>query len=555
MATPTNGTAVPNEQMEIRDYVRVVWLRRWWVVVPMVVFALFAFWRSASQPHRYVSSSSVLVLPVNVPEAGITSQSFIFMPNEVEIASSEVVAQRAAEKVAIKGVDLAGVSVTNPVDTQTIVFVSRASNPRSAMESAQAYADSYLEFRRDNVLSSIDTQLESIKSLIDRLETTVAERQHDLENTSSSSQSQAIQFEITSLLSQIQDQQQRRNDLELASNTPVGQVLQPAGLPSAPASSHPERALILGAVIGLLLGIGLAFLRDRLDQRIRSREDVETAAGAPLLGQVPTAPSLHRHLALGESGDLAAAEAFRVLRTRLLFAGSKSEFRTVMVTSARFGEGKTTTSANISLALAQADFEVVLVSADLRRPGMQRYFPDTGGMGLADVLNGTVSISDVVVPTQRPHLNLVPAGSTPLSPGVGLGSNVMLSALSRLSEQASVVVVDAPPILGVSDTLDLASLVDAVLLVVDSTSTRKDVMLEAVHELRSVGASLIGVVLTRWDADRFSPYYSSSGYGSGPAGVPIEDEGLPGRPQDGTRSDSSLDDARSGAGSSDGASR
>ncbi len=541
----------PNDQMELRDYLRVLWLRKWWVVVPVVIFSVVAFWRTAREPDRYVSSSSVLVLPVNVPEAGITSQSFIFMPNELEIASSAAVAQRAADKVAVKGVDLAGVSVTNPPDTQTLVFVSKSQSPRSAMESAQAYADAYLDFRRDNVLSSIDTQLESIKQLITKLETDLAQRQDALESSTSSSEQQALQFEITSTLTQIQDQQQRSNTLELASNTPVGQILQSAGLPSGPASSHPERALLLGAVIGLLLGIGLAFLRDRLDQRIRSRDDVEATAQAPLLGQVPTAPSLHRHFALGESGDPAAAEAFRALRTRLLFAGSKSEFRTVMVTSARFGEGKTTTAANISVALAQADFEVVLVSADLRRPGLQRYFPDSGGMGLADVLNGTATISDVVLPSQRPHLALVPSGTATVAPGVGLGSNVMLSALSRLSEQASVVVVDAPPVLGVSDALDLASLVDEVIVVVDATKTRKDVMAEAIHELRSVGASVMGIVLTRYDVDRFSPYYSPSGYGYGPGLAPVEDEDGQGRPQDGSGSVAAFDDARTRARSGD----
>lgn len=548
------------DQLPLRDLLGVLWLRKWWIVGCAVVFALIWYVRADLQPRSYTSTAGVLVLPVNVPEAGITSPGFVFMANEVQIAGSAAVAEIAAEKLASTDVELAGVSITSPPDTQTIDFVARGSYPRSAAESAQAYADAYLEFREDNLLSSIRTQIKSIDALLVDLEDRLADARRELTQATSDADQQALTIEIASLSSQIQEQQQRRNTLELASETPVGQVLQPAYLPSFPSSPRPRRSLFLGALIGLLLGVGVAFLRDRLDQRIRGREDIESTVHAPVLGRIPNAPSLHRHIAVTPGGDVGAAEAFRSLRTRVLFA-TREGSSTIMVTSPMLGEGKTTVATNLAVAMAQTDVDVILVSADLRRPAVHRYFPQCVGRGLADVLNDGDEVGEVVVGTSQPHLVLVPSGTSSLSPEAGLGTNVMLNTLATLAQEAKAVVLDAPPVLGVSDTLDLASLVDHVILVVDASRARKDVILESLSELQSVGASVLGVVLTHFEAERFASYAGDYRYAV-PAEpepdtahdeAPIEellpangDRDDPGRPVPARR------DARTGSGSSDG---
>ena len=221
---------------------------------------------------------------------------------------------------------------------------------------------------------------------------------------------------------------------------------------------------------------------------------------------IPRIAKLHDELAVGPAGDPVAAEAFRTLRTRLQFAASKDPFTTVMVTSANAGEGKTTTASNLAVALGQTEAKVILVGADLRRPGLHRYFPHRG-LGLGDVLTGAADLSEVITKTEIENLLLVPSGSPRNAPEGGLGAATMANILARLSAQADYVVVDAPPILGVSDGLDLASLVDGVLIVVDASRSQKDSVEETAVDLRSVGANVLGVILTHFDPGKFNPYY------------------------------------------------
>ncbi len=535
-----------------------MWLRKWWIVACVALLGGISYVRAALQPEAYLSQAEVLVLPVNVPEAGITSSGLIFMANEVQIAGSAAVAERAAKQLDNRGLQPALVEVSNPPETQAIDFIARSADPRSAQASAQAYADAYLDFRRGSLLSSIDAQLDSIRDLTAKLEADRLKAQRELADADTASQRQALQIEILSLSSQIQEQQQGRNDLELASKTPVGQLLQPAALPSFPSSARPSRALILGALVGLLFGVGLAFLRDRLDQRLRGRDDIESIVHAPVLGRIPDVPSLHRLFAVAPGSDQVAGEAFRSLRTRVLFA-TRSGSSTVMITSPTLGEGKTTVAANVAMALAQADVDVVLVSADLRRPGIQRYFPQCIGAGVADVLNGRAEAGDVVVGTSQPHLVLVPSGTSNLAPEAGLGTNVMLNALTTLAREAKVVIVDAPPVLGISDTLDLASLVDHVILVVDARRARRDAILESRQELRSVGASVLGVVLTHVEPKGFGSYHASTEYtyatlqqsAGGDTDRIAETGPVEGERDDPGRPVPALGDARAGSGSGD----
>jgi capsular exopolysaccharide synthesis family protein len=261
-----------------------------------------------------------------------------------------------------------------------------------------------------------------------------------------------------------------------------------------------------------MLGVVAAIVRDRLDQRIRSREDVEAVTDVAALGLIPEAPTLHRLISVLPGGDPLAAEAFRALRARVLFGANRDGFRTIMVTSATEGEGKTATTVNLAVALAQADTKIVLVSGDMHRPGVWRYLPERGRRGLADVLAGGARLQDVLVQTDQDNLVLLPSGTLSKLPEAALGSADMLKVLEELLEDADLVLMDSAPVLGVADTLDMATLVDGVVLAVDASHARKDLVREAAAELRSVGASIVGVVLVRPDGRHFERY-SSYKYG------------------------------------------
>jgi capsular exopolysaccharide synthesis family protein len=500
---------------ELRDYLTTLWVRRWWVILTTVLVTAIAFTMSVTQTKLYSSFSEVLVKAVSVP--GDTSPTFVLIENEIRIAGSAEVAEIAAEEIVAAGFEPAGISVDNPTGTEILTFQATSPSPRTAQITAAAHAEAYLTFRRESLLSSVDAAKEQVDRLIATLQTDQIRAGEDLEAASEAGDAAGITAattEIQAISNQIAVQNSFLIELERARGTRVGEILEPGFLPTVPSSPNPQRSGALGLFIGLSLGIGLAFLRDRLDQRVGSREDIESTLEAPLLGRIPVADDLHEVLAVGADGNPLAGEAFRALRTRLQFAASQSPFKSVMITSSEAGEGKTTTAANLAVALAQTDSRVVLVGADLRRPELRRYFPDAHGPGLADVLSGASDLSEVVRSTPLENLLIIPSGRHVRDvPEASLGSQAMAVVLQRLGANADVVVLDAPPLLGVSDSLDLASLVDVAVMVVDAGRAHRSAVAEATNDLRSVGAGLLGVVLTRYDPSRYQPYYKSRRYG------------------------------------------
>jgi capsular exopolysaccharide synthesis family protein len=494
---------------ELRDYLAVLWLRKWWIVAAVLVVVGAALAFSFTQTATYASSAEVLVLPVQVPGPGGASTGFVNIDQELRIATSPAVASRAYDVLAAKGLSPGSVSVSIPSSTDSLSFLANSEDPRAAQATAQAYADSYLRFREDSLFSNVEAATASIDQVIAGLNGQLQRAQSRAVHADNFAQQAALEQRISALTSQISAQQSLRSDLVLAQNTNVGEVLAHATRPISPASPNPRKSGAIGLFVGLCLGIGLAFFRDRLDQHLRGRDEIEGLIEAPIIGMIPRASSLETRLAVAPNGDPHAGEAFRSLRTRVLFGISKEPIRNIMVTSAEAGEGKTTTAANLAVALAQADSRCVLVSADLRKPALKRYFPSMSGLGVSDILSGTAQLADALTPSPIPNLYLLPSGSDLRHPENGLASERMSKILEALSQHADLVVLDSAPILGVSDSLELASIVESVLLVVDASRSRRGSVEEAADELLSVGAVIMGAVLTRFDPSKFRPY----GYG------------------------------------------
>ena len=493
MATETRNS-------EPRDYVSIFVLRKWWVIGATVVVLGAALANSLRQTPMYRSTAEVLVSSVSVIE------------NEIQVATSSEVADAASQRVSEAGLDPAGISVSNTPNTSALEFSSVSADPRAAMKTAQAYADAYLDFRRNLLLSNVDQSLTSLDTLLADLNAQLADAQQDLASASSNAEIQALSSRMSSLTSQITQQQSLENELFLAKNASVGQVLQQAYLPRTPFSPNHLRSGGLGLFLGLFLGCGLALLRDRMDRRLRGREEIEETVGAPLIAMIPESTESNGELAVLYEGralaDRQAAEAYRSLRTRVLFTSSQRPVKTIMITSPQAGEGKTTTAANLAVTLAQADHRILLVSSDLRRPGLQRYFRGLRGIGLSDVLAGLADISEAITPGPVENLRLIRSGSIhPQLMGSGLASVEMRQIITDLSPSADYIVFDSAPILGVSDAIDLASIVDTVILVTDANRSTKQAIEEAAADLRSVGAPILGVVLSRFDPIKFHPYY------------------------------------------------
>ncbi|WP_069385821.1 polysaccharide biosynthesis tyrosine autokinase [Cellulosimicrobium cellulans] len=271
-----------------------------------------------------------------------------------------------------------------------------------------------------------------------------------------------------------------------------------ATVPVEPSSPNVRLDLALGLVVGLALGVGLAVARELLDTRVRSAADVEAITDAPVLGTIGYEADAPEHpLIVQESPQALRAEAFRRLRTNLQFLDLGERARTFVMTSALPAEGKTTTSINLAITLADAGQRVVLVDADLRRPSVAKYMGIEGSVGLTTVLIGKVELHDAVQPWGSSMLDVVAAGQIPPNPSELLGSDAMSALVERLGKEYDVVVIDTPPLLPVTDAAILARRTGGAILVSGVGTIQRQHVAGAVAALDTVGARLLGVVLNR----------------------------------------------------------
>lgn len=293
-------------------------------------------------------------------------------------------------------------------------------------------------------------------------------------------------------------------------------VVQPPGLPTEPTSPRPNLNLALGLLIGLAVGIGGAVLRETFDTRVRTREAVEALVGAPALGLLPRDPqSVKRPLVVAVDPRSPHAESFRQLRTNLQFVDVEHHLSSVVVTSALLGEGKSTTACNLALAIAEAGSRVVLVEGDLRRPRVDEYLGLEGAIGLTSVLLGSVPLEVALQPWGDKGLRVLSSGPLPPNPSELLGSTAMQTLLGQLEELADLVIIDAPPVLPVTDAAVLGAMASGVVLVVDASKTRRDAVRHAADQVRAVGATLLGSVLTQMPTKGPEAYGYGREYGYG----------------------------------------
>lgn len=305
--------------------------------------------------------------------------------------------------------------------------------------------------------------------------------------------------------------------------------------PGSPVSPRPKRDAAFGVLVGLLFGIGISLLRDQLNDRVQSAEDVEKLSGLPVLAQLPYDELASKDrlagLAIDTRGTSALSEAVRALRTSIQYLGVDTPVKVIVVTSAGPGEGKSLVAANLAAAFAQADYRTLLISADLRRSSIDSMFGELlPSVGLTGVLAPVHSNGDgppangssnghrvmersrpveALQKTPIPRLLLLPSGATPPNPAELLGSRRMAAVLAGYSEESDIIIIDSPPLLPVTDAAVLASKCDGVLLVTAVNEARRDATTRARAILDGAGARMLGVVLNKVPNTRGGYYYAS----------------------------------------------
>ena len=285
------------------------------------------------------------------------------------------------------------------------------------------------------------------------------------------------------------------------------EVYSQPGLATAPSSPNYRLNLIVGAVLGIILGMVVAFISNYFDTSIKSLEDAERMLGLPVLGVIPQDAGL----LILQGGDSPDAEAYRILRTNIELKREVARATTIAVVSANAGEGKTTTLSNLAYVFAQAGYSTLMIDADLRRPRLARYAELESDSGLSTYLAQSAELKDVIFQTGHANLYMLPSGPVPVDPSGLIGSNRMHQLLAEVSKRFDVVLVDSPPVLGVSDASLLVSRADATLLVLQPRKMPIKALQRSKSLIQSAGGSIMGLVMNNVDisGDTQYQYYTT----------------------------------------------
>jgi capsular exopolysaccharide synthesis family protein len=298
-------------------------------------------------------------------------------------------------------------------------------------------------------------------------------------------------------------------DLLLRDKTrrPMASIMQRAEVPSAPIRPKKAQNIVLAGLLGLFFGLCLALLQELFDDRINTPEEAERVLRQPTLGHIPMIEEEGLRLIRDISSFSPLMEAYRSLRTNINFAAVGTPIHSLVVTSSVPAEGKSTTVANLAMAMALDNKRVIVVDADLRRPSLHKLFKIDSSPGLTDILVGSHTVEETIRETGVSNVSVIPAGSPPPNPAELLGSAAMGALLAQLEGKADVVLFDSPPTLLVADSVVLASRANGVVLVVGYGETKKTSTKKALEILSRANANILGTVLNRMDAVGSGYYY------------------------------------------------
>jgi capsular exopolysaccharide synthesis family protein len=503
-------------------------LRRWaWLLVLGGVLAAAASYAvSVRSPKVYAAQTKVLVLPsdVNGQNAdpsqvqGLTGLARTY----VEVVRTQPVLEAA---IRTGNLNLTSdeasslISVTQIPNTQLLQIAAKSSDPVSAANLANLVADAFIRQvqqdqsrRYTDAEQSLSTELDQIDKQLSESTVQLSQLQAQPAGGQRDTDMAQVQLQVNQLQLSAQDVVRNYSDLRLASarSRNLFTIVEPATPPPAAQEPRVSMNVLMAVVVGLLLGLGVALAGDRLDQRLNSARDVKRATKLPLLGTVARSPDRGTL-----SADSSLAEYGQILAEARLVA-DRGPLRTLLVTSAESGDGRSTTARHLAIAAAQAGESVVLVESDLRRPDLHMAFNVSNARGLTSLLlDDQLPAGSALEDSGIAGLRLLPSGPTPSQPSQLLASRRMTQRLAELEDLAELVILDSPPLLVGTDAAYLARQVDYVLLLIDVASARKGRLGEALSVLQRAGARVLGTVINRQPAE-------DRGFFGAPRGTPVQ---------------------------------
>jgi capsular exopolysaccharide synthesis family protein len=491
----------PGVEPSIRGYLHVLRQGRWWIAACSLLGLVLGLCLSLTATKQYSATAQLLVLStgsINLTtgaQAAITSTD---VQTELQLVNSAPVQNEVLKQLG----RIPGISADQVGQTNVIAVTAVSPTPSLAAKIANAYASAFVNWSTATTISNLAAAEKQLTGEISAIGKQISQLR-----SATSAQASALSSQQAVLKGQLAQLQ-----VTGASASTGLQLVTPATVPTSPTSPKPVEETLLGLVAGLVVGIGAAFLRDSLDDTLANGAAVELVSGTPVLATVPMVPMLRktgkRPLVSVTAPTSQPAEAYRSLRTSLQFAGHDRPLRTFLVTSPRAGDGKTTTVVNLGAVFAQAGARVVLLSSDLRRPGLSEFIAPGEHADLSSVLTGEHSLDQAV--TRVPGvegLSAVVTRASAANPTELLAGQRMHGVIAELSERFDVVLIDSPPVLPVADAMILSSYVDAVLLVVSAGQTRRGELRRTAEKLAQAKASVVGAVLNKASAQEEYGYY------------------------------------------------
>lgn len=471
---------------------------------------------SLRQTRIFEGQAPVLLQPrgdqsLFAPDAGVRLDPALAVDTEIEVLTSGPVRDEVEKKIG----PVSPARANQVRQTLVIQVKARDRRPERAALAATTYAQTYIDLRRKQLVDQVLSAGQDVQAKIAEVaaEIVEVEKEEAAAKSSGAIVQNSLETRRQALLSQQALFRQKLDELEIDASVNAGgaQLLAPATTPRSPVQPKPVHDGVLGGIVGLLLGIGMASLFEALDDSIKTREELGLVAGdLPVLGAIPAfaaAPGL------AERGS-GAAEAYRSSRTAVQLLGSDVPVGLVQITSPGAGEGKTTTLSNLGAALAAAGLRVAMVDCDLRRPQLHEVFGLSNAVGVTTVLIGEVSVDAALQPVAG-HDGLVclPAGPACPNPSELLSSSTTGDLMSLLQSQFDIVLVDCPPVLAVTDATVVALWMEATILVAEAGKTTKRQLRGAIEQLGQVDGPLRGIVLNKANSEANYGYAYGYGYG------------------------------------------
>ncbi|HVE76338.1 MAG TPA: polysaccharide biosynthesis tyrosine autokinase [Actinomycetota bacterium] len=442
--------------MDIKDYLRIIWKRRWIIAFAVGAAAALAMGISSRQDPVYLAEAKVFIGPKSVSadsdDLSAALEQLTYGREFLASYAEQLRSRRMAEKVIERqGLDLTPVELSSRVDasiipdTRILSITVTDSDPVRAQELVNAIAQVFVE--------------DGIEDFGGR-------------------------------------------------SGVLASIFEEALTPTRPISPNPVRDGVMGVLIGLVVGLGLSFLAERLDTTIQNRSDVQRVLGnVPVLANIPLAPGpVGRRIWVSTEPSSPTAEAFRILRTNVEALGSSGS-QTILVASPYSGDGKTVVALNLAAAMAASGYKTLLMETDLRKPVLAKELTFATERGLSEVLQGFATLEEVILPSGIPNLRVACGGAIPTNPSELLASQGMADVLRGAKRIADVVIFDTPPALPVTDAAIVARHVDSTLIVVRAGQTPAARLREAKERFDRLDSSVAGVVINGLEIEAAGAYY------------------------------------------------